>query len=78
MQFYPTLTIDGTEYSSIEKPVVLVISAGAPLEFDTVEEALAYIEAMPTTDSLPENLYRFDMTGWQAVKITPRETQRQG
>ena len=68
MQFYPTLKINGTEYSTIQKPVVLVLSARGRLEFDTVKRALARLEQMKPTDSAPKSIYCFETTGWKVVE----------
>lgn len=78
MQFYPTLKIDGTEYTTIQKPVVLALSARGHLEFDTVKRALARIERMQPTDPRPKNIYRFEVTGWKVVQMMPIPKQDLG
>jgi hypothetical protein len=69
MRNYPTLKIDGTEYSTIRKPVVLALFAGGHLEFDTVKRALGRIEKMCPSDPLPKNIYCFESKKWSVVKI---------
>lgn len=71
MQFYPTLKINDTDYSTIQKPVVLVLSARRHLEFDTVKRALARLEQMKPTDAAPQTIYCFEPTGWKVVKHYP-------
>jgi hypothetical protein len=72
MQFYPPLKINGTEYSTIQKPVVLALSARAHLEFDTVKRALARLEQMKPADTAPKTIYCFETTGWKVVQHYPR------
>jgi hypothetical protein len=69
MRTYPTLKIDGTEYSTIRKPVVLALSAGGHLEFDTVNRALGRIAKMCPSDPLPKNIYCFELKKWNVVKF---------
>lgn len=69
MRFYPTLKIDGNEYSTIQKPVVLTFSAGGHLEFDTVKRALERIEKMQPSDPLPKSIYCFESERWTVVNV---------
>ena len=69
MRFYPTLKIDGNEYSTIQKPVVLTFSAGGHLEFDTVKRALGRIEKLQANDPVPKNICCFESERWNVVRV---------
>jgi hypothetical protein len=68
MQFYPTLKINGAEYSTIQKPVVVALCARGHLEFDTVKRALARLQQMKPGDPAPKTIYCFETTGWKVVE----------